>query len=35
MNKQSSIDSLADMIINVFLPNNAPENWKELQTAAT
>ena len=35
MNKQSSIDSLADMIINVFLPNDAPENWKKQQTPAT
>jgi len=33
MSTQSSIDSLADMIINVFLPNDAPANWKDLQTA--
>lgn len=33
MSTQSSIDSLADMIINVFLPNDAPANWKELQSA--
>ena len=35
MNKQSSIDSLADMIINVFLPNDAPEDWRDLQAPAT
>jgi TetR/AcrR family transcriptional regulator len=27
MTTQSSIDALADMIINVFLPNDAPETW--------
>ena len=32
MSEQSSIDELADMIINVFLPNEAPANWKEEQT---
>ena len=35
MNQQASIDSLADMIINVFLPNEAPENWNEQQAPAT
>lgn len=29
MSKQSSIDSLADMIINVFLPNTSPDNWQQ------
>ena len=27
MTTRSSIDALADMIINVFLPNDAPANW--------
>jgi len=30
LSKQSSVDALADMIINVFLPNDAPSNWKEM-----
>lgn len=29
MDQQSKIDELADMIVNVFLPNEAPENWRE------
>ena len=27
---QEAIDSLADMIIKVFLPNDAPENWRDI-----
>jgi hypothetical protein len=27
MTSRASIDALADMIINVFLPNDAPANW--------
>ena len=30
LTKQSTVDALADMIINVFLPNEAPSNWKEM-----
>jgi hypothetical protein len=26
---------VADMIINVFLPNEAPENWNDQQAPAT
>jgi hypothetical protein len=35
MSTQSSIDELADMIIRVFLPNNAPANWRDQQAATT
>ena len=35
MSTKSSIESLADMIINVFLPNEAPENWRELPGTAS
>ena len=31
MTQQSSIEALADMIIRVFLPNEAPADWKEMQ----
>ena len=34
MTTRSNIDALADMIINVFLPNDAPENWAS-RTPAT
>ncbi len=34
MTGQSNIDALADMIINVFLPNDAPENWTKQRAAA-
>ena len=30
LTKQSTVDALADMIIAVFLPNEAPSNWKEM-----
>jgi len=30
LNTRSSIEALADMIISVFLPNQVPENWREL-----
>ena len=30
LQQQRAIDALAEMIINVFLPNQAPENWREL-----
>ena len=30
LSTRSSIEALADMIINVFLPNQVPENWREL-----
>ena len=35
MSTQSSIDALADMIIRVFLPNDAPANWRDQQAATT
>ena len=35
MSTQSSIDALADMIIRVFLPNDAPANWRDRQDVAT
>jgi TetR/AcrR family transcriptional regulator len=33
LQKQDAIDALADMIIQVFLPNAAPDNWRELEQA--
>jgi TetR/AcrR family transcriptional regulator len=35
MSTRASIEALADMIINVFLPHESPANWREQQTAAT
>jgi TetR/AcrR family transcriptional regulator len=35
MSTRASIEALADMIINVFLPHKSPANWREQQTAAT
>jgi TetR/AcrR family transcriptional regulator len=35
MSTRASIEALADMIINVFLPNKSPANWREQQAAAT
>lgn len=34
LQQQNQIDALADMIISVFLPNQAPENWRELEATA-
>ena len=34
LRKQKAVNALADMIIRVFLPNPAPENWRELEQRA-
>ena len=34
LRKQESVEALADMIIRVFLPNEAPDNWRELEQPA-
>ncbi|MBT8076942.1 MAG: TetR/AcrR family transcriptional regulator [Gammaproteobacteria bacterium] len=33
LQKQDAVEALADMIIQVFLPNKAPDNWRELDRA--
>jgi len=33
LQKRGAVDELAEMIIRVFLPNEAPDNWRELEQA--
>ena len=34
LQKQEAVEALADMIIRVFLPNQSPENWRELEQSS-